>query len=170
MSPAFSLLSPVQLPLSVLFVCTGNSCRSILAEGLLAHHGGKRVQAYSAGSNPAGFVHPLAIETLANRDIELPNARSKSWDEFEGQALDCVLTVCGAAAGEACPLFTGPALRAHWGVPDPAAFEGDEPTRHAYFEEVCDRLEAAVQALVALPLERLEAEELQQQLDAITIP
>ena len=159
----------VQLPLSVLFVCTGNSCRSILAEGLLTHHGGSRVQAYSAGSNPAGFVHPLTLETLANRGIELPDARSKSWDEFEGQALDCVLTVCDAAAGEACPLFSGPALRAHWGVPDPAGFEGDEPTRHAYFEEVCDRLETAVRALLALPLEQLDEAELQRQLDTITI-
>lgn len=159
----------MQLPLSVLFVCTGNSCRSILAEGLLTHHGGNRVQAYSAGSNPAGFVHPLALETLANRGIELPDARSKSWDEFDGQALDCVLTVCDAAAGEACPLFSGPALRAHWGVPDPAGFEGDEPTRHAYFEEVCDRLETAVQALLALPLKQLDEAELQRQLDAITI-
>ena len=97
----------MQLPLSVLFVCTGNSCRSILAEGLLAHHGDSRVQACSTGSNPAGFVHPLALETLANRGIELPNARSKSWDEFDGQALDCVLTICDAAAGEACPLFSG---------------------------------------------------------------
>lgn len=159
----------MQLPLSVLFVCTGNSCRSILAEGLLTHHGGNRVQAYSAGSNPAGFVHPLALETLANRGIELPDARSKSWDEFDGQALDCVLTVCDAAAGEACPLFSGPALRAHWGVPDPAGFEGDEPTRHAYFEEVCDRLETAVRALLALPLEQLDETELQRQLDTITI-
>ena len=159
----------MQLPLSVLFVCTGNSCRSILAEGLLTHHGGSRVQAYSAGSNPAGFVHPLALETLANRGIELPDARSKSWDEFESQALDCVLTVCDAAAGEACPLFSGPALRAHWGVPDPAGFEGDEPTRHAYFEEVCDRLETAVRALLALPLEQLDETELQRQLDTITI-
>lgn len=159
----------MQPPLSVLFVCTGNSCRSILAEGLLAHHGGNRARAYSAGSNPAGFVQPLAIETLANRGIELPDARSKSWDEFAGQALDCVLTVCDAAAGEACPLFAGPALQAHWGVPDPAAFEGDEPTRLAYFEEVCDRLESGVQALLALPLERLDEAELQRRLDAIAI-
>ena len=159
----------MQLPLSVLFVCTGNSCRSILAEGLLARHGGDRVQAYSAGSDPAGFVQPLAIETLANRGIELPGARSKSWDEFAGRALDCVLTVCDAAAGEACPLFDGPALRAHWGVPDPAAFKGDEPTRLAYFEEVCDRLEAGVRALLALPLERLDEAELQRRLDAIAI-
>ena len=160
----------MQLPLSVLFLCTGNSCRSILAEGLLAHHGGNRARAYSAGSHPTGAVHPLVIETLANRGIELPEARSKSWDEFAGRALDCVLTVCDAAAGEACPLFDGPALRAHWGVPDPAGFEGDEPTRHAYFEEVCDRLEAGVRALLALPLERLDEAELQRQLDAIAIP
>ena len=159
----------MQLPLAVLFVCTGNSCRSILAEGLLTHHGGGRVQAYSAGSHPAGIVHPLAIETLANRGIELPGARSKSWDEFAGRPLDCVLTVCDAAAGEACPLFGGPALRAHWGVPDPVGFEGDEPTRHAYFEEVCDRLEAGVQALLALPLEGMDEAELQRQLNAITI-
>ena len=121
-------------PLSVLFLCTGNSCRSILAEGLLTHHGGDRVQAYSAGSRPTGIEHPLGVETLANRGIELPEARSKSWDEFTGRALDCVLTVCDETAGEACPLFDGPTLQARWGVPDPAGFEGDEPTRLAYFE------------------------------------
>ena len=162
--------SSMRLPVSVLFLCTGNSCRSILAEGLLTHRGGGRVQAYSAGSRPTGIVHPLAIETLANRGIELPEARSKPWDEFAGRALDCVLTVCDAAAGEACPLFDGPALRAHWGVPDPAGFEGDEPTRLANFEEVCDRLEAGARALLALPLERLDEAELQRQLNAITIP
>ena len=160
----------MQLPVSVLFLCTGNSCRSILAEGLLAHYGSDRGQAYSAGSHPTGIVHPLAIETLTNRGIELPEARSKSWDEFTGRALDCVLTVCDTAAGGACPLFDGPALRAHWGVPDPADFEGDEPARHAYFEEICGRLEAGVRALLALPLERLDEAELQQQLDTITIP
>ena len=160
----------VRSPLSVLLLCTGNSCRSILAEGLLARHGSNRTQACSAGNRPTSAVHPLAIETLANRGIELPEARNKSWDEFAGRALDCVLTVCDTAAGEACLLFDGPAPRAHWGVPDPAGFEGDEPTRLAYFEEVCDRPETGVRALLALPLERLDEAELQRQLGAITIP
>lgn len=88
-------------PLSVLFLCTGNSCRSILTEDLLTRHGGGRVQAYSAGSHPTGTGHPLAIETPANYGIKLPEARSKSWDEFAGRALDCALTVCGTAADEA---------------------------------------------------------------------
>ena len=160
----------MQLPVSVLFLCTRNSCRSILAEDLLTHHGGDRVQAYSADSRPTGIEHTLGIETLANRGIELPEARSKSWDEFTGRALDWVLTVCDEAAGEACPLFDGPTLQGTGACRIRPASRATNRPGSPTSKEVCDRLETGVRALLALPLERLDEAELQRQLDAIEIP
>ena len=154
-------------PFSVLFICTGNSCRSIMAEALLAHHGGSRVSAHSAGSHPAGYVHPMALQALSARGIDAGQAKSQSWDEFANRPFDAVLTVCDAAAGEACPWFPGPAVRAHWGVPDPAAFAGSDEAVLDFFRTTCGRLEQRVQALLELPLETLEPAALQQQLAAI---
>lgn len=152
----------------VLFLCTGNSCRSIMAEALLAHHGGERFLSRSAGSFPTGKVHPLSLETLKNRGIATTGFRSKSWDEFTGQPMDIVITVCDAAAGESCPLFPGKPMKAHWGVPDPAKFHGTNEETRAEFSRVCDILERRVKALIRLPTDQMDNEELQQKLHSIS--
>lgn len=154
-------------PFSVLFVCTGNMCRSIMAEALLAHYGSDRVRARSAGSHPAGFVHPRALKVLTELGIDTSDARSQSWDEFAGQPFNAILTLCDSAAGEACPLFPDSTLRAHWGVRDPWLFVGDEEETLACFREVRDRLEVRVRALLELPLETLDPSALQSELSAI---
>lgn len=128
----------------VLFLCTGNSCRSIMAEGLLAHYGKGRFVSHSAGSAPTSEVHPHSLATLARHGIATQGFHSKSWDALEGTPIDIVITVCDNAAGESCPLFLGGKLKAHWGVPDPA--HADE----AAFEQVFATLEKRVKALVAL--------------------
>ena len=160
-------LSAKSSAFAVLFVCTGNACRSIMAEALLAHHGGARVLARSAGSYPAGYVHPLSLKVLAELGIDAGDARSQSWDEFAGQPFNAILTLCDAAAGEACPWFPDSVLRAHWGVQDPGTFFGNEEDTLACFQEVRDRLETRVQALLGLPLETLDPSDLQQELSAI---
>lgn len=137
--------------LNILVLCTGNSCRSIMAEGLLNHYGQGRFKAFSAGSHPSGFVHPMSLATLQANGIKVAGFRSKSWDEFAGQPLDIVITVCDNAAGEVCPLFTGAPVKAHWGVADPAHFKGTEAEIQAEFQRVFDILEARVKAFVALP-------------------
>lgn len=154
------------MPVSVLFLCTGNSCRSIMAEALLAHHGGGRFLARSAGSFPTGEVHPLSIATLAARGVDATGCRSKSWDEFAGQPVDAVITVCDAAAGESCPVFPGAPVKAHWGVPDPSRVDGSRDIMLAEFARVCDILERRVRALVALP-QGLSRDALHRQLTAI---
>lgn len=152
----------------VLFLCTGNSCRSIMAEALLAHHDGERFLSRSAGSFPTGKVHPLSIATLKARGIIASGYRSKSWDEFSGQPIDIVFTVCDAAAGESCPLFPGKPLKAHWGVPDPAKFHGTAEETRAEFSRVCDILEKRIKALIRLPIESMSKDELQQKLHTIS--
>jgi arsenate reductase len=152
----------------VLFLCTGNSCRSIMAEALLAHHGGAQFISNSAGSFPTGEVHPLSLATLKARGIATTGYRSKSWDEFAGQPIDIVITVCDAAAGESCPIFPGKPLKAHWGVPDPAKFQGTEAETRIEFARVCDILEKRIKALIRLPLGGISNEELQHKLHAIT--
>jgi arsenate reductase len=108
----------------ILVLCTGNSCRSVMAESLINHLGAGRYQAVSAGSKPAGYVHPKSIETLKRHGIAVGTPRSKSWDEFAGQPFDVVITVCDAAANEGCPLFLGQHEKIHWSTPDPAAATG----------------------------------------------
>lgn len=137
--------------LNILVLCTGNSCRSVMAEGLLNHYGKGRFKAFSAGSHPSGFVHPLSLATLTANGISAEGFRSKSWDEFVGQPLDIVITVCDNAAGEVCPLFIGAPVKAHWGVPDPAHFKGTAAEIGAEFQRVFEQLAARVKALVALP-------------------
>jgi arsenate reductase (thioredoxin) len=154
-------------PVSVLFLCTGNSCRSIMAEALLAHDGGQRFRSYSAGSFPTREVHPVSLETLHAKGIGTAGYRSKSWDEFTHQPMDIVITVCDAAAGEACPAFPGAPLKAHWGVSDPAQFQGSKEETQAEFTRICHQLETRVQALVDLPVEAMERETLQQALHRI---
>ena len=125
-------------PLNVLFLCTGNSARSILAEGLLAGLGGERFRAYSAGSHPAGVVHPRALDVLARHGMPTTGLRSKGWEAFESPdapVMDFVFTVCADAAGETCPIWPGRPISAHWGIADPSRIMGDEATRQRAFLE-----------------------------------
>lgn len=140
-------------PFTVLVLCTGNSARSILGEALFNHLGEGRVRAFSAGSKPKGAVHPGALRLLARRGIDTAAFRSKSWNEFTGPdapAIDLAITVCGNAAGEACPVFLGSPLKAHWGLPDPADVTGSEAEVDAAFEETWSLLEMRVRAFLAL--------------------
>jgi len=114
------------MPKRVLVLCTGNSCRSVMAEALFNHLGHGDIEALSAGSFPAGDVHPKSIETLKRHGVDSGQPRSKSWDEFAGQHFDLVVTVCDQAAGESCPLFTGSPKKLHWSTPDPAKATGNE--------------------------------------------
>lgn len=135
----------------VLFLCTGNSCRSIMAEGLLNHIGEGKFKAYSAGSHPSGVVHPTSLATLKAHGMNAEGYRSKSWDELSSQNFDVVITVCDNAAGEVCPVFFGAPLKAHWGVPDPAHAQGTEAEKQAVFNAVFEQLRTRIRAFVALP-------------------
>jgi arsenate reductase len=140
-------------PFTVLVLCTGNSARSILGEALFNQLGEGRVRAFSAGSKPKGVPHPGALRLLARRGIDTAPFRSKSWDEFTGPGappIDLAITVCGNAAGEACPVFLGSPLKAHWGLPDPADATGTEADVDAAFEETWRLLEMRVKAFLAL--------------------
>lgn len=144
---------------NVLFICTGNSARSILAEGLLNELGHGRFRAHSAGSHPKGAVHPLALKTLAAFRIPTDGFRSKGWDEFarpDAPALHFVLTVCDQAAGEVCPVWPGQPMTAHWGLPDPAAVEGDDTTREKAFVDTFVALKRRIELMLALPLASLD--------------
>ncbi len=155
---------------NVLILCTGNSARSVLGEGLVHHLGAGRFRAYSAGSKPMGRVNPLALDTLAAHGMALPEARSKSWDEFaqpDSPAIDFVFTVCDSAANETCPYFPGPGVRAHWGIEDPSHVDGDDAAKRAAFELAYQKLRRKVEAFVALPLDTLDREALQRELAAI---
>lgn len=146
---------------NILILCTGNSARSILGEAILAAKGAGRICAFSAGSKPKGTVHPAALRLLANKGIDPARFRSKSWDEFTGQAaprIDLAITVCGNAAGEACPVFMGAPLKAHWGLPDPAGITGSEASVDAAFEHTWHLLDKRVSALLALPFETMTAD------------
>lgn len=143
--------------ISILFLCTGNSARSILAEALANHLGQGRLKAYSAGSFPKGEPHPMALAVLADRGME-GEYRSKSWSEFSGAdapPIDIVITVCDNAAGETCPIFPGRAIRAHWGIEDPAAVEGEG--QRAAFETAYYQMHARIAALLAMDLSNLDA-------------
>jgi arsenate reductase len=154
----------------VLFICTGNSARSILAEALMNHLGGDRFQAFSTGSHPAGLVNPLALQTLQALQIPTDGLRSKSWDEFaqaDTADLDFVFTVCDKAAGELCPLWPGQPMTAHWGVEDPSAVAGSEAAKLRAFMATAVILKRRIDLMLALPLERLDALSLQHQLQDI---
>ena len=129
----------------VLVLCTGNSCRSVMAEALFNHLGKGNIEAVSAGSNPAGYVHPKSIETLKRHGIDPGNPRSKSWDEFAGQHFDLVVTVCDAAAAESCPAFIGPTQKLHWSTPDPAKATGTEAQIEAVFDEAFNMLKSRIE-------------------------
>ena len=123
------------MPQKVLVLCTGNSCRSVMGEALFNHLGKGLIEAFSAGSQPAGYVHPKSIETLKRHGIDLGNPRSKSWDEFEGQEFDLVVTVCDSAASETCPVFFGAKQKLHWSTPDPAKATGTDREIEAAFDK-----------------------------------
>jgi arsenate reductase len=160
----------MERPYHVLFLCTGNSARSILAEALLNHWGRGRFRGFSAGSFPTGRVNPHALALLERMSIPAEGARSKSWDEFAvpgAPPLDFVITVCDNAAGEVCPAWPGHPLTAHWGVEDPAAATGSEVDITSAFRHAFNALEHRIRAFTALPVASLEHVKLQQQLDEI---
>ncbi len=155
---------------NVLFLCTGNSARSIMGEAILDRLGQGHFRAYSAGSHPKGAVHPYALDLLRRFNHPVEGLRSKSWDEFAAPgapALDFVFTVCDSAAAEACPVWPGQPMTAHWGVPDPAAAEGNEALKRAAFADAYGRLHNRISILVSLPLASLDRLALQRRLDAI---
>lgn len=154
----------------VLFVCTGNSARSILAEALMNDLGAGRFQAHSAGSHPTGQVHPWAMEMLARHRLPTQGCRSKSWDEFAGPdapPLDFVFTVCDKAAGELCPVWPGQPMTAHWGVPDPAAVTGPEALVEKAFSDTLLTLKRRIQLMLSLPLDSLDRLAIQHEIQAI---
>ena len=154
----------------VLFLCTGNSARSLMAEATLARLGAPRYRAFSAGSRPEGEPHPMALEVLRGRGYETKDLRSKSWDEFSGPggpSLDFIITVCGNAARETCPVWPGRPITAHWGVDDPAAFVGTPERTRAFFEEVHDTLRLRIEALVELDPAALDAADFARRVRAI---
>ncbi|MWB77430.1 arsenate reductase ArsC [Pseudooceanicola sp. 216_PA32_1] len=154
--------------MNILVLCTGNSARSILLESILNDLGQGRVTAYSAGSNPAGAVHPQSLKLLEELDHDTSHARSKSWDEFAGPdapEMDVVITVCASAAGETCPIWPGAPVRAHWGVEDPAALPED--AWDSGFRAAYDKLRTRAEALLKHPVETLDPGELKAVLDRI---
>jgi arsenate reductase len=155
---------------NVLFLCTGNSARSILAEAYLNRAGKGRFKAYSAGSRPGGRVNPFALELLGHSRIDISELRSKSWDEFarpDAPQMDFVFTVCDNAAAEPCPYWPGQPMTAHWGVPDPAAVEGSDEDKRYAFRQAFSALSARINLLVNLPVENLNRLALKKRLDDI---
>ncbi|MBA4766669.1 MAG: arsenate reductase ArsC [Porphyrobacter sp.] len=156
--------------MNILVLCTGNSARSILGEVILNRLGAGRVTAFSAGSQPKGAVHPGALRLLAAKGIDASGLHSKSWNTFTGPdapETDLVITVCGSAAGEACPIFPGTPLRAHWGLPDPAAVTGDDAAVDAAFAQTWQWLTMRAEAFLALPFATMARDDLQARLAAI---
>ncbi|MET3479455.1 arsenate reductase ArsC [Variovorax atrisoli] len=152
---------------NVLFICTGNSARSIMAEGLLNHLGKGRFKAYSAGSHPAGKVNAYALLTLDKMHLSETGYRSKNWDEFAkpgAPEMDFVLTVCDKAAGEVCPIWPGQPMTAHWGVADPAAFAGTDEATERQFMDTALTLKRRIELMLALPLARLDTMAIQREI------
>lgn len=150
----------MQLPLHVLFLCTGNSCRSIIGEALATADGAGRLRGLSAGSHPTGRVNPNALAVLARHGVTPAAPASKTMDDLAGERIDLVISVCDAAAGEACPLWLEPTPRVHWGLPDPADATGTPEEIAAAFEDTYQALARRVERLAALDLETLDADEL----------
>jgi arsenate reductase (thioredoxin) len=155
---------------NVLFLCTGNSARSILAEVLVEHWGKGRFRGFSAGSFPRGSLHPMALDLLERLRLPTADLRSKSWDEFArpgAPVMDFVFTVCDQAAGEVCPVWPGNPITAHWGVPDPAAVGGTEDECRRAFREAYHRLEARIKLFVSLPMDKLDRMAIKRQVENI---
>jgi arsenate reductase len=155
---------------NVLFLCTGNSARSILGEAIVNHLGQGRFTAFSAGSHPKGRVHPYALDLLTSLDLPIEGLSSKSWEAFaeaDAPRMDFIFTVCDNAAGEACPVWPGQPMTVHWGIPDPAAVEGSEIERRAAFRQAYTVLENRIRLLRILPLASLDRKVQQNWLEAI---
>jgi protein-tyrosine-phosphatase len=160
-------------PFNVLFLCTGNSARSILAESLVNHWGRGKFVGFSAGSSPQGQVHPIALELLKHMKMPSDGMRSKSWNEFArpgAPQLDFVFTVCDNAAGEMCPIWPGQPMTAHWGVADPAAVAGSETEKWLAFRTAFRELESRIKIFTSLPLRSLDRVKLQERLHALGAP
>jgi arsenate reductase len=158
------------MPYNVLFLCTGNSARSIMGEAILNRIGAGKFAAYSAGSHPTGTVNPHALALLERLGFSTEGLRSKSWDEFaspDARRSDFVFTVCDNAANEVCPVWSGQPMTAHWGVPDPAAAEGDEVKIAAAFREAFAILERRIELFACLPVDKLDRLSLKRRLDEI---
>ena len=163
-------MSEAREPYNILFLCTGNSARSILAESIMNRVGEGRFKAWSAGSHPKGEVHPGALKLLGSMGYPLDGLRSKSWDEFESggaPVFDFIFTVCDNAAGEVCPIWPGKPLRSHWGVADPAAAEGAEWEVDRAFAEAHRLLGNRIRLFASLPIEQLDGLSLEREMDAI---
>lgn len=157
-------------PLNVLFLCTHNSARSIIAECIMNRLGGTRFKGFSAGSHPSGRVHPYALELLQRLNYDVSKLRSKSWEEFAAQGapeLDFVFTVCDDAANEVCPVWPGQPMSAHWGMPDPSAVEGSESEKRFAFADTHRMMYQRIGIFTNLPLESLDKLSLQRRLDEI---
>jgi len=152
---------------NVLFLCTGNSCRSILGEALLNQLGAGHFRALSAGSHPVGKVNENALATLARHGLPTDGYRSQSWDEFKDAQIDIMISVCDSAAGEACPVYLGKAIRGHWGLPDPAHVQGSPEEVEAAFETTYAAIEKRIHQLLALPVETMSGPELAEALNKI---
>ena len=152
-----------ETPFHVLILCTGNSARSILGEAILNRLGAGRFRAFSAGSHPRGSVHPGSVAVLQSEGYDVDELRSKSWDEFAGAdapIIDLVITVCGDAANEVCPVWPGAPVQVHWGFEDPAAVEGNQARQQAAFQEAFDDIKGQMEKFLSLPVEDMTVEEL----------
>jgi arsenate reductase len=152
---------------NILFLCTGNSARSIMAEALVTTMSRGRFQGYSAGSKPAGTVHPFAIEKVKETGYPVASLRSKSWDEFarpDAPQLDLIITVCDNAAGEVCPIWPGRPVTAHWSFEDPAAVEGSDAQKRAAFDKIFKQIMARINVFLSLPVDKLERHVIQQEI------
>lgn len=161
------------IPFNVLFLCRGNSARSILAETILGRHGAGKFKAFSAGSQPAGQVHPYVIDLLSHQNYPVSELRSKDWSEFaepSAPKMDFVFTICDQTANEVCPVWPGQPMTAHWGIPDPAAFDGSEAEKRAVFAETMRYLTNRISVFVNLPIRSLDKLALQRRLDEIGRP
>ncbi len=157
-------------PYNVLFLCTANSARSILAEALINHWGGGHFRGFSAGSHPRGAVNPLALDLLKELNFPTDGLRSKGWDEFAkpgAPKLDFVFTVCDQAAGEVCPIWPGQPMTAHWGIPDPAAATGSESEKRLAFRQAFASLERRIKIFLSLPVAKLDRLTLQRRVNEI---
>ena len=158
---------------NVLFLCTGNSARSIMAEVLLNSFGENRFKGYSAGSRPGGHVNPLALEVLQATHLPIDGLRSKSWDEFsrpDAPHMDFVITLCDSAAGEQCPLWPGQPITAHWGFEDPSAFGGSAQEKRVFFDKIFRQIASRIRIFNSLPLATLDRVAIKRELDALGNP
>jgi arsenate reductase (thioredoxin) len=153
--------------LNILILCTGNSCRSILGEALINHLAGNRFRGLSAGSHPTGKVNPNALATLARNGLQTEGFTSQSWDEYDGEGIDIAITVCDQAAGEVCPVYLNSAIRAHWGLPDPAHVTGTDEEIVKAFQATFDALSVRINKMLALPIEDMTSAEITKALNEI---